>query len=269
MVRTRAALLLLGIVALLGACGDDESGGGEDTEVGGGLSEAEQEYADAFAATLADEEDGLGAPADDAQCMGDAVMAELGTDVFEDAGVKPDDIDADGDPPGALLGDGTIPREQALAIVDAWEDCADLVELLIASGGSELELDPEGTACLREGLAEDDLAKRALIGPLVSEDGSPDEETMSDFLQLLEECGSDEGTVLDQIAASLLDGSSLTDEQARCLAQGVVDELGVDRMSELFSSGAFDAITEDGQSEATGALLQAAAACEVPLTAFG
>jgi hypothetical protein len=274
MIRTRSALLLLGAMALFPAACAEESDsaptGGEE-EGGDGLTEEEQEFADAFAATLEDAENGFGVAAEDAQCMGDAVMVELGVEPFDDAGVDPGDIKADGDSPGALLGDGAIPREQAQAIVDSWEDCTDLVDMLIASAGSDLALDSTGEACFRAGLAEGDLVMQLLIGPFTSEDGDPDDETAAAFFALLEDCGSDEGggPLVDIITDSLLEGSSFTEAQARCLAQGVVDELGADRMGELFGSGDFDDLDEAAQNEVTGALLQAASGCDVPLSAFG
>ena len=266
MARPRMALLLVGAAALLGACGDDETSGDEEA----GLTEAEQEYADAIALSIRDEEDGFDLETAEAQCMGEAVMVELGVEPFEESDVKPEDIDPSSSP-GELLGDGTVSTERALTIVDSWEDCVDVVDMLVESGGSELDLDPEGKECFRNGLVEADLGHRLLAGAFTNEDGAPDEQTANDFLTLLEDCGSSDGTspVVDGITESLLEGSSLTEDQARCLAQGVVDELGVDRMSELFSSGAFDDLTEDGQSEVTGALLQAAVACDVPLDAFG
>jgi len=268
MARPRLALLLFGAAALLGACGDDDASGDDDD--GGGLTEAEQEYAAAIAVSLQDEEDGFDLETAEAECMGEAVMAELGVGPFEGAGVEPGDIDP-ASSPGELLGDGTVSTERALAIVDSWEDCVDVVDVLVESGGSELDLDPEGKECFRVGLVEGDLGHRLLAGAFTNEDGAPDQQTATDFLALIEDCGSTEGgsPLVDEITASLLEGSSLTDQQARCLAQGVVDELGIERMGELFSSGAFDDLTEDGQSEVTGALLQAAVACDVPLDGFG
>jgi hypothetical protein len=269
MTRTRPFLVLCSVVALLGACADEADSGGEGS--GGGLSAEEQAYADAFAVGLEDDDNGFGVPEDDAQCMAEVVMAELGVEPFEEAGVEPDDIEPASDSsPGALLGDGAVTDAQAGAIIDDWEDCVDVLDMLVASGGSEFELDPEGEACFRDGLAEDDLYRRLLLGSFTREDAEPDPDTIADLLSVLEDCsGEDGGPLVDGIAEELQAGTTLTDEQARCLAQGVIDEIGVDRMSELFGSGAFDELSPDGQSEVTGALVQAAAACDVPLSAFG
>ena len=40
-------------------------------------------------------------------------------------------------------------------------------------------------------------------------------------------------------------------------------------MGELFASGGFDDLGAEAQDEVTAALLQAAASCDVPLSAFG
>jgi hypothetical protein len=272
MTRRRSFIALLGAVVLLGACADEStSGSGGGGDGGGGLSAEEQAYADAFAVGLEDDEDGFGVAPDDAQCMADAVMAELGVEPFEDAGVEPGDIEPAADSsPGALLGSGAVTDAQANAILDEWEDCVDVLDMLVASGGSEFELDPEGEACFRDGLAEGELYRGLLLSSFKNEDAEPDQETIAALLTVLEDCGGDDGgPLVDGIAAELRAGTALTEEQARCLAQGVIDEIGVDRMSELFGSGAFEDLDADGQSEVTGALLQAAAACDVPLSAFG
>ena len=275
MVRTGRLLLLVGALALFPACADEGDGGSADatttSEASDDLTPEEQEYADAFAATLADDTNGFAVAADDAACMGDAVMAELGVEPFVAADVEPDDIQADGESsPGNLLGDGAVTNEQAFAIIDVWEDCTDLVEMLAESGGSELDLDPEGKECFAAGLAEDDLAAGMLAGSFTSEDGTPDEDTVQAFLALLDECsqGTD-NPIVASIAESLAEDGSLTAEQSQCLAEGVVDEIGSDRLGELFATGGFEELPPELQAEVTGALIHAAGACDVPLTAFG
>ena len=168
MIRTGRLLVLVGALALLTACAD-EGGDGDDGDAGGGdLTTEEQAYADAFAATLVDDGSGFGVEPDEGACMGEAVMAELGVEPFEDAGVTPDDIQPGEDAsPGAVLGDGAVSQEQAAAITTAWgDDCIDLVAMLVRSAGSETELDPDGEACLTDGLGQDDLAARLLAGRL-------------------------------------------------------------------------------------------------------
>ena len=262
-VRPTRLLLLLTVPAwaLAGACSEEA-----------GLSEEEQEYSDAFAATLGDDEDGLSVEADEAECMADAVMEELGVEPFEEKDVSPEDIKPGEDgSPGELLGDDAVSQEQAEAIVDVWdEECVDVVAIMAKSAESEFELDPDGEECFVDGLGEGDLAKRLLIPSFTDADGTPEDEDLAALLRVMEECGGDEGSpIVQAIAESLAADGSLTDEQAQCLAQGVVDELGLERMSELFSTGDFGDLDADAQNEVAGALLQAASGCGVSPSDFG
>lgn len=181
---TRLLLALIVLVAAA-ACSDE-----------GGLSDEEQAFADAFSATLQDDEDGLGVPEEDADCMGTAVMEELGAEPFEEAGVTADEIEPGGDKtsPGEILGDDAVSQEQADSIIDVWQaDCLDIVDALMESAGSELDLDEEGQDCLEEGLREDELAQRLLAGSFTAADGTPDDESFDAFVELLESCGADTG----------------------------------------------------------------------------
>ncbi len=248
-------------MALLTACAD-EGGDGDEGDAGGGdLTTEEQAYADAFAATLVDDESGFDVEPDESACMGEAVMAELGVEPFEDAGVTPEDIQPGDDAsPGAVLGDGAVSQDQAAAITAAWgDDCVDLVAMLVRSAGRETELDPDGEECLTDGLGQDDLAARLLAGAFTTAEGQPDDATVEDFLALLTACGDDgSNPVVAAIAESLAEDGSLTDAQAQCLAEGVINEIGEDRMGELFASGGFDDLGAEVQEEITAALLQAA-----------
>src|SRR5688500_18334551 len=147
--RARRCFTVLSVLVLgLAACGDDGSDGAGGS-AGADLTSEEQEFADAWSLTLQDEENGFGVPAADADCMGTAIMAELGTEPFDDAGVTPADIDSDGEDadnsPGEVLGDGVISDAQADAILDVWDDdCASLPELLAESARNEFELDDDG-----------------------------------------------------------------------------------------------------------------------------
>ena len=266
--------VLVGLLALVAACADEGDGSARDDE--GAETEAltadEQAYADAFAETLVDDTNGLSVDPDEADCMAEAIMAELGVDPFEEADVAPEDIEpANDSSPGELLGDGAVTQEQARSIIDVWgADCVDLVEVLVASAGSDFGLDEEGADCFADGLAEGGLAEGLLAGSFTNADGTPDQETIDALLRLLDTCGEGTGnTTVGAIAEELAADGSLTQAQAECLAQGIVDQIGVERISELFAAGAFEDLGPDAQSEVTGALLQAADTCDVPLSAFG
>jgi len=219
-----------------------------------GLSAEEQEFADAWAATLRDDEDGLSAGADEAVCMGEAIMAELGAPVFEDADVTPDDIsrDEDSNSPGELVGGGVIADSQANAILDVWEDdCVDLADLLSESAAEDFSLDDEGQTCFAEGMESDDLARDLLLPSFTSSTDTPDAATLSELLELVDSCGGGGGSaIVSSIADGLSADGSLTEEEAECIAQAMVDAIGLERLI-------------------AGALVAAAGSCDVPISAFG
>ena len=275
MLRTGRLLLLIAAVTLVPACADEGDGDATTTTDSSApsddLTTDEQAYADAFAVTLTDDTNGLAVKPDEADCMATAVMAELGVDPFKEAEVTPDDIDPQGDSsPGELLGDGVVTREQAFSILDEWEDCVDLVDVLAESAGSEFDLDSAAQACFKEGLGKDDLAAGLLAGSFTSADGSPDDETAQALFHLIDQCT--EGAAnpfVASIAEELAADGTLTAEQSQCLAEGVVHAIGSDRLGELFATGGFEDLTPQEQAEVTGALVDAAGACDVPVSALG
>ncbi len=275
--RRRLALSSFVLFALLGAaaCGDDDGGGGG----GGGLSAEEQEFADGWAATLSDDEgddDGFSFPEDDAQCMGEAIMAEIGTEPFDEAGVEPGDLDKEGDDdsPGELLGAGAITDEQADAILDAWDGCTDLNGAFIDVVAADSDLDDAARECLAEGLEEDDLVHAGFRASLTQDEADPPEEVIAAIVSLMSSCGGDGagtgGPIVDSIAESLAADGRLTEEQSQCMAQEMVDAIGMDRMVELgLAGGEFEDADPEIQQEMAGAVLGAAEACDVPISTLG
>lgn len=260
--RVLRFLLPLLLTATAASCGDDD-----------GLSAEEQAYADAWAVSIRDDENGLSAEPAEAACMGDAIMSELGVDPFENAEIEPRDITVDegSNSPGELVGEGVISEEEADAVIDVWEaDCVDLAELYGRSIDDELGLDEDGVRCFVEGVGEDGLA-RDLIRPSFTDlDDTPDEGTLTAFLELVDSCGGGMGTALvESIASELAADGSLTAEQAQCVAEALVADLGEARLAALSVSGSFDDADPAVQQEIADALIGAADACGVPLTAFG
>lgn len=271
--RLTASLLAL---TLLGAaaCGDD---GGDDE-----LTTEEQAYADAWARSLTDEEDGFSVSDEDADCMAAALMAEVGAGPFEEAGVEPADIgdgeqgEGDDDSPGELLGAGVITEAQADAILDVWEGCTDLGATLAAAAVGEFDLDEEAEACVADGLREDDLAREGLKPSFTSDDDEPPSEVLTAMVELIDECageadgGDGSSVIVDGIASSLAADGTLTEEQAQCVAQEMVDVIGLERLMELGAGGG-DLETADPavQQEVASAVLGAAEACDIPLSALG
>jgi hypothetical protein len=258
--HTRALLALVTFpVLVLGACSEES-----------GLSEEEQEFADAFAASIEDDEDGFGAEPEDAQCMGDAVMEELGVEPFEEADVTPDDIGGeDAGSPGEVLGDEVVTDEQADSILDGWQDCVgDLSEFMAtsASGTEEFDLDEDGEACLAEGLEEDGLARDILRASFTSSEEVPDQDAFTAFFVVINDCARDDdgvGLFERQLAENIAGDGSATPEQAECIVAAIVEDMGEEAFLAFLS--AVDQEESEGAEAFQQAYLVAAEGCGVPL----
>lgn len=274
--RSSVVAALVALPLLAGACSsdDDNAGGGP-----AGLSPEAQAYADAWARTLTDD-DGFGVRQADADCMAEAMMAELGVEVFREHDVEPADIkpgddaedgdDSDNDSPGELLGAGVISEQQTEVILDGWDACIDLATLLAEGLADELDLDEDGQACLTERLGDGDLVRESLEPSFTSGDDEPPPEVLAELIQLFSECAeSADGVnpVIASIADELAADGTLTAEQAQCVAQAMVDEIGLERLMEL---GAEDLDFDDAdpavQQEMAQAVVAAAGTCGVPLS---
>lgn len=277
--RLRWSVVVLVPALLLGtaACGDDDDGGAAG-DGGGDLSSEEQAYADAWAAALSDtDDDSFSFDEDEAQCMGDAIMAEIGVGPFDDAGLEPADLDSeDGEDesPGELLGAGTISDAQADAILETWVGCTDLNAAFVEQIAADTDLDDEARQCIVEGVEDGDLVNEGFKATLTSDDSEPPEEIVRQLVTLMSTCGGDGegegGLIVDSIAESLAADGALDAEQAQCLAQAMVDDIGIDRLLELgLSGGDFEGADPEVQQEMAGAVLSAAEACDVPLSSFG
>jgi hypothetical protein len=79
----------------------------------------------------------------------------------------------------------------------------------------------------------------------------------------------DEDTVVAALAESFAADGALTTEQAACVAAAVVDSIGLERLAEITSgSDDFVGATAEHQQEMTRAVLDATAACGIPLGAL-
>ena len=257
--RHRAAVAPLLVVLAAAACSGE-----------GGLSSRERELADAFARDLADEDDGLGVGEEGGVCIGEAIMEELGSEPFDEAGVEPDDIGDE--PPGQLLGAGTVSDEQADAIVAAWRDCVDLSAAFAEQGRDEFGLDDAGVACFEEALRGDDVLDRYLHVSFTSDRPEDAESALSGIVGLVQSCTAAEGSggiLVDSIAASLAADGQLTAEQAPCVAQQVVDIMGAERLLEITGVGEFETAAPEVQEEFAQAIIDATTACGIPPSQLG
>ena len=245
--RTRAGIIGVVVLSVLAACAS--SGDSEDA------SDQEQEFVDAWAVALQDEEEGLPVDPDEAECMATALMDEIGTEPFDDAEVAPDDIDPE-DTVGELLGTGVITTEQADTIIDGWSECVDVAAVMSESATEEFDLGEDGASCIADGLEEDDLL-RDLLRPVFTEGSDdPDEATLTALLELVETCGGP--SLVDSIVSDLASGGLMTEEQAQCVAEALFEDLGYAGLA-----------NPEEEAEVTAALVAAAEACGVDPSAFG
>jgi hypothetical protein len=264
--RMHRALAALAVpVFLVAACSGGDDGGGS-------LSSAEQKYADAMAKDLVSTDDGFGVDAPSADCMATAVLDTIGVQPFEDAGVEPKDLATD-KAPGELLGDGAVSKADAKAIAAAWRDCTDLPEAFAASAKDEFNLDAAGVTCLEKGLAKSKVLDDFIEVSFTSAESDDASQVLQGLVSLVDECTGgttgDGGVIVDSIAASLAEGGTLTEEQAACVAQEVVDTIGQDRLISLTANGDFSNAPADVQQEFATAVLGAASACDIPISQLG
>ncbi len=265
--RTRALLLpvlTLAPALLAGACSGDDEGGAASRE----LTAQEQEYADAFARDLADEDDGFGVSAGAGECIGAAIMDILTAEPFEAAGVEPADLGGD-ESPGQLLGEGTVTEEQAEQITDAWNDCVDLARQFAIQAGDEFDLDAEGLECFEEALEDAGILDEYLQVSFRRADPRAGNAVLQRIVSIVQGCTRSEagkgGVLVESIASSLTQDGRLNVIQARCVAQELVDTVGADRLIVLTGNGDLSSVPAERQEEFAAAILAATEACDVPL----
>jgi hypothetical protein len=199
--------------------------------------------------------------------------------------VAPADFESDSSP-GELLGDGEVSDAEATAVIDAWHDCTDLAEALAASIAAGEDIDDEGLACIAEAL-DDDTIDLILIPAFTTESGEPeDEDAAGELVSAVEACasGSDEGgddggddgttdfggdpeaALIEGLSRAMSADGTFTEEEAQCVAEGIVSEVGVDEMLEMgFDPTNPDAVSPELQEALGAALLAAAEDCGAEL----
>jgi len=281
--RKNAFIALFVPLALLAAACSD-SGGGSD------LSDAEQEFADSIAIGFSRGDGGFDLPDDELDCMAEAVIAELGIERFEDADITPEDFESDSSP-GELLGDGEISDDEATAVIDEWHDCTNLSEAVAGSASADLGLDDDQVACLADEL-DDELLDVILVPSFTTESGEPEGDRADDVFDAIDTCaggeaGSDDGSeddgsvdlpdngsfsdlLIAGIAGSLASSGDRTEEQAQCMAEAIVAEVGEERLLEAAGdSGDISNVPADVQEDIGLAVIGAASDCDVSPTAMG
>ena len=265
--RTPRALTVVVLAILVPTLAVAACGGGDD-----GLSAEEQRYADAFARDLADGDDGLAVDDEEGQCVGDAIMRELGTGPFKEAKVEPADLAGD-ESPGELLGKGAVSDDQAKVIAEEWNECVDLPDVF-AHQASDQFVARRGRRRLLRGRAPRELGARRVPPRVVHErrrrrrpgGAEPDRGPRAAVLGRRAATG---GVLVDAIAASLAEDGTLTSEEATCVAQHVVDEVGADKLVGIGGGESLADAPEDVQKDFATAIVNAAESCGLDLSKIG
>ena len=116
-----------------------------------------------------------------------------------------------------------IPRPETEELVD------------LVAGQSDLDADARD--CIAEGLEDENLVREGFKASLTSDDSEPPDEVVTQLISLMGTCGGDAegegGLIVDGIAEQLAGSGALDADQSQCVAQAMVDAIGVERLIEL------------------------------------
>ena len=233
--RKRPSLALLALVVVLatGLVAACSSGSSK-------LSSKEQQYADSFAKHLSDKTQSFGVTTAQGHCIGDAIMHVLGTKPFDKAKVTPDQVNG-GKSPGELLGTGAVTQNQAAAIAKKWEGCVDLPKVLAAQLTPQFKLTDTSKACFQTALSKNGVSDRYLEVSFTGSGVKDSAGVLSEIFGLVQTCTADAshqgGYFVDSMSSSLGADGKLTPTQARCVAQHVVDAIGIAKLAEVSVGG--------------------------------
>jgi hypothetical protein len=141
----------------------------------------------------------------------------------------------------------------------------------------DVEDDDDKVQCLDEAVRESDLIREGYRQTLTDDTGEPGGEVLTALLDIVDGCGigidgaaaGEGGILVDAIAQSMGADGSLTEEQAQCMAQHVVDEVGRERLLDAFAqNGDFEDTPPEVQNAVTKAVINAADSCGVPASAL-
>lgn len=165
MKKSIAGLTLL--LVSLSACGD--SGGSS-----GGLSSEDKEAASAISAAIVEAGTDGGsftADPDEADCIAEGMVRDVGTDQLVEYGLLTEDLDATSSLDSVKMSEG-----DAEATADVLMECVDVPALLDDMMGAE-EIPAEVQACLEEALTEDTIHSMLVLSLSGSEDEIAEEIT--------------------------------------------------------------------------------------------
>jgi hypothetical protein len=133
-----------------------------------GCSEEDRQkdaYADAFSVALREDQT-LPLGREEARCLAERIVAIVGADALDDAGISPDDIESGSATAGFAAARALLDEEQAAEVTDAFFDgeCIDVGRLFAQSiQDSGLDLSDAQTTCLGRTIVENDAFKQAVV----------------------------------------------------------------------------------------------------------
>lgn len=173
-VTTLVGVAILGLGAT--ACGGS-----------GGLSELEQEYSDAIAASFSSSDaDELQLDAEQADCVAPKWTKVLGAERLQDAGIDPADLNVDGD---SDLQDVEITTDEASKLYATFGECdVDLKQAFVDAMTADGDMPNDAAECLKDAL-DDDTFERIMVASLSSDEA--DEGALeADITELFTKCAT-------------------------------------------------------------------------------
>lgn len=169
MLTSRPTVLLAALLLPLTACG----GGGDDEKAAKAISDS----------IMASQKDQSGAgqmfvmPREDADCIGEGFVDEIGVDKLQEYGFLTDDLKAEEDFTNVKMS-----KEDAEAAADTLLECADVQEMMAKAMG---DVDAKTKACFEEVLTEDAL--RSLFTKMFS---GKQEEAGQELIEPMMKCAA-------------------------------------------------------------------------------
>jgi hypothetical protein len=207
----RVVIAVAAAVLVLSACGDDGNAldAGGETE----LSAEEQTQADRVAASLLaedDEDDGAfdDITAEQADCVGANVVAELGVERVEAI-----DWDAEESP---------LIEEDAPGVASAFVACVDVRPLFTAAFAEGGELTQEQAQCISDDFSDDEI-EGILAFSLANPDAAPPSEVAEPLADTIVACLDFGAILVEQFTAA--DGGGVSEASAQCLADAIPEDL--------------------------------------------
>jgi hypothetical protein len=140
MTKTRVTAAVAGLLLVLTACG----GSGDDEQASKAISDSIMKEQKASGSS-----DVFQMKQEEADCIGDGFVDEIGTDKLKEYGFLTEDLKT-----ADKLSDVKMSTEDAQAAANTLFDCADVRKMMTESMG---DLDPKTKACIEDVMTEDAL----------------------------------------------------------------------------------------------------------------